>query len=151
MFITSKYRAANKSAQDNAPPGWPLPALLTDVITSFLISPAFSSSCLISLILIPLYPFTAPAVIPVMRFFEHAKVTINAGIAIMVAIAIICPQLIPRSLIISDTAAGSVLVLRLLKIIARRNSFHAVRNVKTLVTEIPGLISGTTIPQRILI
>jgi hypothetical protein len=55
-------------------------------------------------------PFTAPAVIPIIRLLAAVKVKIKAGTAIIVAIAVIFPHSVPESVRNRDTATGRVLV-----------------------------------------
>ena len=82
--------------------------------------------------------------------FEEVNVKMNAGMAIIVAIAEIALQSTPVVLIKSVIATGNVRLIRSVMTKASGNSFQHVLKVKIATTTSPGLINGAIIEEKIL-
>jgi len=82
---------------------------------------------------------------PIIRLLAAVKVNIKAGIAIIVAIAVIFPHSVPASVRNNETATGRVLVNRLVRTRLNINSFHDILKVNIPATAIPGAMSGRII------
>jgi hypothetical protein len=91
------------------------------------------------------YPFTAPNVSPLIKYFCTIIEKMRTGKIITTEAAVICPHSNPLSVRNPVIATGSVSVCILVRIIANKNSFHEKIIQKIDVAMIPGRDRGKTI------